>query len=83
MKPTADKLLIEADEPKTKTKSGILLQEDWKTLPPTGTVKAVGPEVFYIKEGDKVVFERYGAVTVDGSLKICKESHVLAVMEKE
>lgn len=86
MKPTADKILLEADKPVEKTESGIFLQEEWKTLPPFGTVVAVGPLVEDIKPGDRVVFERYGAIKTRGTkgedLRLCKASHILALIEE-
>jgi co-chaperonin GroES (HSP10) len=43
MKPTKDIILVEADKAAEKTASGFYIKEDWKSLPPTGTVLAVGP----------------------------------------
>lgn len=86
-------MLIEADKAKDKTASGIIIVEDWKTLPPSGIVKAVGPEVTTVKAGDHVIFERYGAIKVqedtdayttkDSDLRLCKESHIHAVLVDE
>ena len=83
MKPTRDILLIEADKPKEKTASGILIAEDWKTLPPTGLVKAIGPEVKN-KDllGKRVVFERYSSIKLEGDGRFCQERHILAVLDE-
>jgi chaperonin GroES len=89
MQPFRDLVLIEADTPNNQTQSGLLIQETWKTLPPTGKVLAVGPEVTSVKTGDKVVFERYGAIMgyldpndIDvKNHRLCKESHLLAVIQ--
>lgn len=56
--------MIEVDEIADKTKSGILLSaQNWKTLPPTGTITAIGPDV---KDkgllGKRVIFERYSSI---------------------
>lgn len=92
MKMLKDLVLIEADPAQTKTKSGFYIQEEWKSLPPFGTVKSVGPEVTEVKEGDRVMFERYGAISVKGSpednnkhtnLRVCKESLIIAIVEDE
>lgn len=83
MKPTRDILLVEADKPKEKTASGILISEDWKTLPPTGTVKAVGPEVKNQDLlGKRVVFERYSSIKLEGDDRLCQERHILAVLDE-
>lgn len=78
-----DIVLIQADEQKTQTTSGLYIQEDWKTLPPTGTVLAVGNEVKEVKPGDRVIFERYGAVTYDKQQKLCKENQILGIIYEE
>jgi co-chaperonin GroES (HSP10) len=33
-----------------------------------------------VKEGDRVVFERYGAVQLEGQQRLCKERHILALL---
>lgn len=79
--PLGDVVIIKVDQPKTQTDSGILVKEDWKTLPPTGIVVGVGSGVqtndFGI--GDRVVFERYSAITLEDDLRLCRVKHVLAV----
>lgn len=83
MKPTSNKILIEADKPKTKTDGGLYIPEqDWKTLPPTGTVMAIGPDVTTVKVGDRVLFERYGAITVKDESKLCLEQHIMAILDE-
>lgn len=77
--PRGDIVLIKVDETKRQTDSGILIKEDWKTLPPTGVVVAIGPHVRDLAVGDSVVFERYSSITLDDELRLCKDQHVLAV----
>lgn len=80
--PVRDILLIKVDPPKTKTASGFLIQEEWKTLPPVGVIVAVGPEVKQpLKIGDRVLFERYASVILRNDYRLCKESHVIAVFD--
>ena len=81
MKPTRDLVLIEADKPKKQTDSGLYVVEDWKTLPMTGTVKEVGPKVSEVKVGDRVVFERYSALVLEGDMRMCKELNILAKLD--
>lgn len=78
-KPLGDIVVVQVDTPKTETASGIVIKEDWRTLPPTGVVLAVGPEVTRVHLGERVVFERYSAVTLEEGLRLCKQSHILAV----
>lgn len=78
--PLRDMILIEAEKPKNQTESGILISEDWKSLPPEGTVISVGPDVVGIKAGDRVMFNRYGSVILDKQLRICQQSHIYGVI---
>lgn len=79
MQPLTDRVLVEVEEAKKATASGILLQEDWKTLPPHGTILAVGPDVTQVKVGDKVIFERYAAVIMgERNQRMCQEKHIMA-----
>lgn len=82
MTPKRNLVLIKADAPKETTTSGIYIVEDWKTLPPTGVVLAIGPNVEDRDlVGKHVLFERYGAITVDKDIKLCLESHIQATIE--
>lgn len=83
MQPLTDRVLIEVEGPREKSASGILIQEDWKTLPPIGVVKAVGPDAKLVKIGDKVVFERYASVIMeDKNMRLCQERHILATLNE-
>lgn len=77
MQPLRDLILIKADKEQTETKSGILIVENWATLPLTGKVINVGKLVKSIKPGDRVMFERYGSIILNDDERICKESHVM------
>lgn len=83
LQPSRDIIHIKADTVPEKTASGFFIKEDWKTIPPTGTVLAVGPEVTQVKKGDRVVFERYASMILDGDDRLCKESHILGILPKE
>lgn len=84
--PYRDIVLIKADKPKDKTASGILIVEDWKTLPPLGTVEAIGPDVKN-KDilGKHVMFERYSSIVLpkqgDDEYRFCNEASILAEVE--
>lgn len=85
---TGEKVLISADKAPEKSKSGLYLTESWKTLPPFGEVVAIGPEVKTVKVGDRVIFERYGSVTIQlehgekEDYRVCLEKHVIAKVDK-
>lgn len=80
MQPMRDIIRIKADKAQDKTASGLYIKEDWKTVPPTGEVLAVGPECKVVQVGDRVVFERYGAIKLDDDERLCKESHILGII---
>ncbi len=87
IKPIDDRLLIEPVELESTTASGIIIPDTAKEKPIIGKVIAVGndedlQELF--KEGDKVLFAKYGGedITLDGKdYKIVQRSDVLAVIE--
>lgn len=75
-----DYVLIEVDE--YEKKAGELYRaEQWKSLPPTGVVISVGPEVKTVKPKDHVHFLRFAAI--DGrneKERLCKETHIVEVI---
>lgn len=87
IKPLDDRLLVEVVEEQERTASGLYIPDTAKEKPRTGKVLAVGTDEDLqekIKEGDKILFAKYGGeeVEVDGSvLKILLRSDVLAVVE--
>lgn len=77
IQPTRDVVLIKADKPKGESESGILLAEEWKSLPLTGTVLAVGPDVTTTTPGDKVGFNRYASVVLEKDERLVSERQLL------
>jgi len=77
MQPMRDIVLIKADEAPEKTKSGLLLGEQWKTLPLTGTVLKVGPDVKDIYMGEKVFFCRYASIILENDERLIKARQVI------
>ena len=73
LKPLGDRVVIERHEQENKTVGGIVLANNAKEKPQTGTVVAVGagrtldngktltPSV---KKGDKVLFDKYAGTSV-------------------
>ena len=85
IKPLGKRVLIKQVEQEEVTKSGIVLPGTAsKEKPITGEVLAVGKEVEDVKEGDKVIFEKYSGTEVkdgDNSFLILDIDNVLAITE--
>ncbi len=87
VKPMDDRVLVELLEEETKTASGIIIPDTAKEKPTMGKVIAVGTDEDlkeYIKEGDKILFGKYGGedITLDGKdYKIIQRSDILAILE--
>jgi len=94
IKPLSDHVLIEPIKKEEKTKTGILLPDTAeKERPEQGKVIAVGPgrktndgKIIppEVKEGDTVLFTKYGPSEVkieDKEYLIAKEEDILAIIE--
>lgn len=76
-----DIVAIKVDPVENKTASGLLLAEEWKTLPQTGTVIGVGPEVTEIKAGDRIAFNRYASIIFDKETRLVTERNCHATVK--
>lgn len=75
-------ILIQVDEVRSETKSGILLSEGTQKLPNSGVVKEVSPSVKAVKPGDHVAFLRYAAIDgPEDNLRLAKEEHIIGIYE--
>lgn len=92
IKPLADRVLIKMVESEETTKSGIILSSGAKEKPQIAEVVAVGPggecdgkEVkMYIKEGDKVIINKYSGTEVkyeNTEYTIVKQEDILAIVK--
>ncbi len=87
IKPLDDRLLIERVEEESKTASGLYIPDTAKEKPRMGKVVAVGTDENLkekVKEGDKVLFAKYGGEEVEMNsfvYKIIQRSDILAVVE--
>ncbi|GBD91150.1 10 kDa chaperonin [bacterium BMS3Abin04] len=87
VKPMDDRVLVELLEEESKTASGIIIPDSAKEKPTMGKVVAVGTDEDlqeHIKEGDKILFGKYGGedISLDGvDYKIIQRSDILAVVE--
>ena len=77
IKPLGDKVVVKTTEEEEKSPGGIILPDTAKKKPQEGVVIAIGPgrvlddggrAPMNVKEGDKVIFAKYGGaeVNVDG-----------------
>lgn len=92
LKPLGDRVIVKADEAETTTASGLYLAKETKEKPQTGTVLAVGPGKLGktgeylpmpVKEGDRVVFGKYGGTEIEvdsEDVLILRADDIYAVM---
>jgi chaperonin GroES len=87
IKPLDDRLLLEPVEAEETTASGIIIPDTAKEKPRIGLVIAVGTDEDLkekVKEGNKVLFAKYGGDEVEMNGKeyrILQRSDILAVVE--
>ncbi len=95
LQPLEDRIVVRPGESEETTASGLVIPDTAKEKPQQGEVLAVGPgrrsdqtgEIIPldIKEGDTVVYSKYGGteITVDGEdLLILTSRDVLAIVKK-
>jgi chaperonin GroES len=93
IKPLEDRIVVTVTESEQTTASGIVIPDTAKEKPQEGTVLAVGPGRFEngqrlpldIKEGDTVIYSKYGGTEVKFGVDeylILSARDVLAVVEK-
>lgn len=87
IKPLADRVVAVREEAQSKTASGLYLPDAAKEKPTLAKVVAVGPEVKYVKVGDRIVYKQYAEslveLKVDGKeYIIIRESGVAATIAK-
>lgn len=87
IKPLADRVIVEAAAPETKTASGLIIPDTAKEKPQRGKVVAVGTgkkdEPLTVKVGDTVLYGKYSGteITVDGKeLLIMREADIFAIV---
>ncbi|MEX0790111.1 MAG: co-chaperone GroES [Actinomycetota bacterium] len=91
LKPLGDRVLIKIEESENALPSGLVIPDTAKEKPQEGTVVAVGPGSYQdgtrvpldVKEGDRVLFSKYGGteVKVGGDeFMMLNERDVLAIV---
>ncbi len=93
IRPLNDRILVKRLEEEEKTKGGIIIPDTAKEKPAEGEVVAVGPGkmndageriAMDVKEGDRVLFSKYGGtdVKLEGEdYLIMREDDILGVIE--
>lgn len=87
IKPLDDRILLEPQEAEETTSSGIIIPDTAKEKPRIGRVIAVGTDEDLrekVKEGNKVLFTKYGGDEVEMNgreYKLLQRSDILAVVE--
>lgn len=93
IRPLNDRILVKRLEEEEKTAGGIIIPDSAKEKPAEGEVVAVGPGklndqgermALQVKEGDRVLFSKYGGTDVNidgGEFLIMREDDVLGVVE--
>ena len=92
LSPLGDKVVLKQLEAEETTKSGLILTSQSKEKPQEAIVVAVGPGglvgdtkiEMVLKEGDHVIFSRYGAMEIkfDGEeYLVMKQNDILAIVK--
>ena len=91
LRPLGDRVLVRVEDTEQALPSGLVIPDTAKEKPQEGSIVAVGPGAYFegkrvpmdVKEGDKVIFSKYGGteVKVDGEdLLILSERDILGVI---
>jgi chaperonin GroES len=77
LQPLGDYVVAQAEEPETKTASGLYLPDNAQEKPKTAKVLAVGKAVTMLKAGDRIVYKSYSPTEV----KVGKEEYIIVKEE--
>lgn len=93
LKPLGDRVIIEREEEEEKNVGGIVLADNAKKKPQTGTIVAVGDGRVLdngqtvapvVKKGDKVMFDKYAGTEIEDNDKshlVLHEKDIVAIVE--
>lgn len=82
LKPLGDRVIVKQDEAEEKTASGLILSSGAQDKPQRGTIISVGPGKLdkdgklvkpEVKEGDKVIYSKYGG----NEIKLDEENYLI------
>lgn len=77
IKPLADYVVAQSEEPETKTASGLYLPGNAQEKPKVAKVLACGKDVKQVKTGDKIIYKSYSTTDV----KVGNEDYILVKEE--
>jgi chaperonin GroES len=85
--PLADRIVAIREEAESKTAAGLYIPDGAKEKPSLAVVIATGPEVKYLKVGDRIAYKQYAESLVELKHKgkeyiIIRESGVAATVAK-
>ena len=83
LKAVRDKIIVQKEEVKKQTESGIIIPESAQEKPQRGVVASVGNKVKSVEVGDNIMFSKWGGteITVAGKdYVILKQDDVLAIL---
>lgn len=83
LKPLADRIVLQVEEAKSQTASGLFIPDTAKEKSKIAKVAAIGGDVKTLKIGDKVVYKEYSTteIKIEGvEYLILKEEDVLATI---
>lgn len=93
LKPLGDRVVLKAEQAEEKTVGGIVLANNAKDKPTTGTVVAVGEGCYLdngqkvapaVKEGDRVLFDKYAGNEVEYNGEkylVVREKDLVAIVD--
>jgi chaperonin GroES len=84
IQPLADYVVVQQEEAKTKTASGLYLPGNAQEKPKVAKVLAVGKEVKSVKIGDRIIYKGYSTTDVklgNDEYMLIKEEDVLATVK--
>ena len=84
IQPLADYIVAQAEEPETRTASGLYLPGNAQEKPKTAKVLAVGKSAQQVKVGDRIIYKGYSTTDVKlgkADYILVKEEDVLATVK--
>lgn len=92
LRPIGDHIILQLQEAKETTQSGIILPESAKEHPQEALVLAVGPgknedgqtNEMQVKEGDKVIYSKYAGTAVqfeDQEYIVVSQNDIIAIVQ--
>ena len=77
IQPMADYVVAQAEEPATKTASGLYLPDNAQEKPKVAKVLAVGKDVRQVKVNDRIIYKSYSTTDI----KLAQEEYILVKEE--